>query len=855
MATDLSKVEIPEEIQELLDGEESEPVNLLDDLAKICVKEKAEAIAERENSGIDDNFALSEEAYAGIDDANRHEHTRNRWIKPTAMNAPITTDASKVPPTRSTAFVRITTRYTDAGAAKISEISLSDKPFNLSPMPVPEIIRLKNDRSQVKDEQQRPMFREMRQDEAEAQQQQLAVPYGSPLMLAAPQKPKAPESQQAPADMQVSADQSQFKAPVPYTKKDYAIQQMLMAEEKAKRAETRIWDWWLGCEHVHEMRKALFDSARLGVGVIKGPYPEKRSAIALIVNEDGTTEVQFKEELYPAHCQVDPWNIFPSSNCGEHIRDGDYLWERAFNTEKTVHDMIGLPGYNEDQIKKVLEGGPKTSSTVTGRNPNERDIKNVYETWHRYGLIRKEHFEAINPTAYAREIEKLKNKTSVFAIVTMINDVPVRGSLHYLETEKIPYHNIPWQRRPGSWAGVGVPEQMSVPQRITNASVRAVLNNAGITAGPQIILSKEGVSPADGDWTLTPNKVWHLTNDGSINDVQKAFFCFDLTNVTPQLLKIVDLGLRLAEESTNIPLVTQGQSGVTTPDTFGQAQLQDNNANQLLRNIAGTIDGYCTEPLLNGYYEYLLLDPKVPGDEKGVYKLFAKGTRALVDRAIQDQTIAQMGTYALNPAYGVSPKKWFAMYAKSRNLRPEDFQYSPEEQAEIDSRPPELPPQVQVAQINAQSKQMALQMQIQQHQQDQAIERELAQLEAQVDMAIAKLNNDTQRLKIKMDTDRDTVYVEAEMKRAQATFEQKYKELEIKRDMLAMQVAANQRISVDQAKVKLADTSMKLRVQKELTAAQHGMDIKKHTTPSADSLMKSPAEVPGRATNGNAFVG
>lgn len=847
----MQDIELPDEVLEALesfDGEEGRPIDQLEDLAKLLEKERVEAIAERMNSGIDDNFAASEDAYHGIDDMNRSEFMHTRWIKPTAMNAPVTTDqgTSSLPASRSTAFVRLTTRYTDAGKAKVGEIILADKTFSLEPTPVPELIHQKFDTTQVQDEMGRPMYRESPSDERTT----VALPYGAPNIMPT----QRPPSQEEQASLTASADPNQLQNPKPLTKGDLAIQKMAYAKEAARRAETRIWDWWVECQHNHEMRKVLFDAARLGVGVVKGPFPQKRRSIALLVNEDGSREVKFVEKTVPVHCQVDPWNIFPASNCGEHIRDGDYLWERDYMTEASVSDLIGLPGYNTQQLEKVLKNGPKDAAKIDYRNPNDTNQKSVYETWHRYGMIRKEHFQALNPETFKKEANLFKGKTSVFAIVTIINDIPVRGSLHYLESEKIPYHNIPWQRRSGSWAGVGIPEQMSVPQRITNAAVRAMLNNAGISAGPQIVINKESIHPADGDLTLVPNKVWYLTNDGSINDVQKAFFSFDISNVTAPIMKIVDLGLRLAEESTNIPLVTQGQSGNTTPETYGATQLQDNNANQLLRDIAAAVDGYLTEPLVRDYYEYLLLDPDVPVEEKGDYKIFAKGSRALVDRHIADQTILQMGPYVLNPAYGINPRKWFAMMLKTKSLIPEDFQYSPEEQLQIDSKPPEVAPAVQVAQINAQIKQAELQLKAQNAEKDRQMELQIAQLDAESEMAATQLEQETARLKVKMDTDRDTVYVQAEMQRSQATYDAKLKELDMKRQILEMQVAAQQRISTDQAKVRLADTSMKLKVQKELTALQLGEDMKKHTTPKPSEITRSAAEIPGKAKPGKAFT-
>lgn len=847
----IQDVELPDEVLEALASldEDAEPsVKQLEELAKLLDKERMEDIAERANNGIDDNFAASEDAYHGIDDMNRSEFMHTRWIKPTAMNAPVTTDqGASVPPTaRSTAFVRLTTRYTDAGKAKVGEIILAHKTFSLSPTPVPELIHQKFDQGAVHDEQGRQMFRESSAEERAT----VALPYGAPNIMPM----KAPPSQEEQASMTASADPTQLKDPKPLTKGDLAIQQMAYAKEAARRAETRIWDWWTECQHNHEMRKMLFDAARLGVGVIKGPFPQKQRSIALLVNESGEREVKMVEKTVPAHCHVDPWNIFPASNCGEHLRDGDHLWERDYMTETGVADLIGLPGYNTKQLEEVLRRGAKDSAKIDVRNPNDANRKNIYETWHRYGMIRKDHFEALNPEVFKKEADLFKGKTSVFAIVTVINDIPVRGSLHYLDSEKIPYHNVPWQRRAGSWAGVGIPEQMSVPQRITNASVRAMLNNAGISAGPQIVIDKEGISPADGDLTLVPNKVWYLTNDGSIRDVQKAFFSYDITNVTPQLMKIVDLGLRLAEESTNIPLVSQGQSGSTTPETYGATQLQDNNANQLLRDISATIDGYLTEPLARDYYEYLLLDPSVPDEEKGDFKPLAKGSRALVDQYIADQMILQMGPYVLNPAYGINPRKWLAMVLKTKNLDPTDFQYTPEEQAQIDSRPPEVAPAVQVAQINAQVKQAELQLKAQNAEKDRAMEMQIAQVDAQSEMAIAQLEQETAQLKVQLDTDRDTVYVQAEMQRSQATYDAKLKELAMKREILAMQIAAQEKISIDQAKVRLADTSMKLKAQKELTALQLGGDMRKHTTPTPAELTRAAAEIPGKAKPGKAFT-
>ena len=58
-----------------------------------------------------------------------------------------------------------------------------------------------------------------------------------------------------------------------------------------------------------------------------------------------------------------------------------------------------------------------------------------------------------------------------------------------------------------------------------------------------------------------------------------------------ELQDIVQYGFKLAEEASNIPLISQGQTGPQDPQTFGQAELQNNNADTLLR---GVVDSFST---------------------------------------------------------------------------------------------------------------------------------------------------------------------------------------------------------------------------------------------------------------------
>jgi len=820
MPIDVSNIELPPEVIEDLPNGEDPTEATLDNIARALVDKRNEAIQFRKSSGIEETWTLCDESYIGIDDMNRAEYNAGKWVKSPSLNGPLTASngqRSTSDEPRSSVFVRLTGRYVDAGAAKIGEILLQidDKPFSFSPDPTPELTAGLKDQSPII-ENGAPLQRD-----ANAQEMASVQPMG------------------------------QSPARVPLTTRDVAQEAINKRKDSADKAEKRVYGWMLNGQHHREMRKVIFDASRLGVGVLKGPYPDIRRMTKIKTDENGIRTVVIENQIVPVSRWVSPWNIYPDPACGEQIRDGDYIFERAGVSEKQVRDLKGLPGYIDKQIDKVLRSKP--SGHVEGGNPNElRDTKHQYQMWHFHGTLKRSDFACLNSKA-AEDIPV--DQDLVYAVVTMIDDVVIRGAINPLTNSgELPYHSIPWQRRDGFWAGIGVAEQIFVPQRITNAATRALLNNAGISAGPQIVITRSSVTPADGQWRLTPNKIWYAAADGAIDDVRKAFVSFDVHNVGDQLMNIINYGMKLAEESSSIPLVTQGQSGSTTPETYGATQLQNNNANQLLRSIGYAFDYYITEPLVRMYYEYLLLDPNVPDDEKGNFTIDAHGSIAMIERAIQDQTIAQMTPLAQNPMFGVNPKKWFAVLARSKRLDPRMFQYTEEEQAQLDSQPKAEAPAVTVAKIKAAIAEKQMQADAKLAQEENTLSLEIERLNIQSQQEIAKLTNMTAQLKVKMDTDRDTVYVESEMKRAQADFQAAMETLRLKKELAMMEFSAKHNLNLEQLKVKLADTTMRLEAQKQLAAIDAQIRTREHTTPSASDLLKPPAQGPGKAQNGNEFA-
>jgi len=759
-------LELPDEVKLAMSetGGASDDDTKLSALAtKIC-ELRDEAVRYRAESGIEQVWLEAEEAYLGIDDENRHEYQGSTWQKANSPQGPITR-ANSSNGVKSTAFVKITSRYVDAGAAKVGEILLpiDGKAFSFSASPVPELINMQDDDGQV-------------------------IVNGQPAMRD-PTPQEAPPAQPNPDGSPPAAP-----APVPLTHADLAQEAIAAANKKATAAENRIYDWMVESSYSAETRKAIHDRARLGVGVIKGPFPDEIKKHATTKDEQGNSTYQMHTEINPSVKWVDPWNFYPDDSCGENIHDGEFIFEKDMLSPRRVKELKKNKVYLADQIDKVLAEGPQRINDLNEKEQNleKRKIKDSrYEVWYYYGMISRD--EMIAAKGKGMKDAKKDDKTDeVYAIVTIINNKVVRATINLLDSGRFPYHAAPWVRRINSWAGVGVAEQIRMPQRMTNAAVRALLVNAAKSAGAQIVVDKSCIEPADGSWTLTPDKLWFKTQSAANDDVNKAFNVFEFPNVQKEMMGIIEYGAKLAEDSCSIPLISQGQSGKTTPDTYGGQVLQDNNANQLLRSVGYNQDDYMTKNLVSMYYEWLLLDPKVPNDEKGDWNINAQGSAALIERYIQNTTINNILQSSLNPAFGADPYDTYAEYLRSQRLDPVKFQIAREEydKAKEQQAPPPAP-SVQVAQIRAQAM-----------------------------TSIAQGHDQVKEAMIKRDTDRDTVFVNAETQRTQAEHDVRMQELQVKERIAMLEYSNREKISLSTLKVQLANSSRDDQTKRELAAAE-----------------------------------
>ena len=649
-------------------------------------------IRARYTQGHDKRWIEDLEQYHSKDAASR---AASQMMEAVEQGFPVTQKGAA--PTRSTVFIGLTRMKTNAAEARLADILLptDDRNWGIKPTPNPT------------------MSRDLNNDDPAVHPQT-----GEPL----PPDPKTGE---------------------PMRKKDIARAVMTLAKERSDAMQKEIEDQLIECDYNSEQRKCLHWAATIGTGVMKGPVVTNRTRRAWMPIDMGQGKtlhkIEFVEETSPASFALDPRRVYPDPACGDDIQRGQGIFEYDDLTPRQVRELADQPGYLRSQIAAVLLEGPRRSAALTeftDEAMNRDLLGTTYQVWYFWGDVRNDALRLMNVSGLSDD-DILKTTS---ACVVMINNTVVKAYRNPVDTGDLPYDFVQWEKVVGSPFGYGIPYLMRSQQRVLNAAWRQMMDNAGASSGPQIVMKRGSVEPADGNWQMTSRKIW-LAKD--TDDVQKSFFLFDIPNHQDSLANIIKMATDLADQETGMPMLAQGEKG-GAPDTVGGMQMLMNAANVVLRRLVKQYDDSITRPHIRRYYDYnMMFNPKP--EIKGDFSIDARGSSALLVRDIQNQAYTNLLAAAANPVYQpfIDAQKLFEKALQAQHIDPEDIMRPQEEIDKIleaMKSGKQADPRIEAAKITAESRMEVGKMQMEA---DKArTEREREALQLQRDIAVLKYASD-----------------------------------------------------------------------------------------------------------------
>jgi hypothetical protein len=522
------------------------------------------------------------------------------------------------------------------------------------------------------------------------------------------------------------------------TKRDIKDAVIAEAREKAKKMELLIDDQLTETNYQDKCRSVIHDACLFGTGIIKSPVVTKRTRKKWSKIDGAVYELSIEEDFTPAAEHVKIWDFFPDMSANK-LDDARFVFERKYISRKQLLDLIGLPGYIEQNIRQVLaEDSQSFSASGSSYISKLRELsglsidlnKGRYELWEYHGPLNID-----DAVLCGCDIDDSVADKEVDVIVSFIGGNVIKADMNPMETNERPYSVFTYETDDTSIFGYGVPFLVENEQRIINAAWRMVIDNAGLSTGPQVIVNRELVTPSDGSWQLKPRKIW-WANSPEV-DVRSAFGLFDIPSHQAELTAIYNMAKQMMDDVTNLPLLAQGEMG-GAPDTATGMSMLLNSSNVVLRRIVKGFDDDLTTPVIQRFYNWNMQnsdDEEVKGD----FNISARGSSALLVKETQNKALMQLLSLALqDPELRQITKiqQLFRKVAQTQHIFPDDIIMNDEEIESLQSQQAEQQPEQQINEETLIKEQTKLQ---------------IAELKAQTDIAVAQIRSGDNQAKIQTD--------------------------------------------------------------------------------------------------------
>jgi len=409
--------------------------------------------------------------------------------------------------------------------------------------------------------------------------------------------------------------------------KDAAKRQMQEeAEKRVDRMEKKMEDQLVEGGFVKAMHEFTDDVATYPFAVLKGPAPRKRKAL-----EYGPDGINVTTETLDEYERVDPFKFYWAP-WGDNTDEIPVIELHAL-TRDDLQAMLGVDGYSEDSIRAILldftggtswlNGEIDRADEVTGQEHDDAagDVVDAIQLWDsvpgkdllEWGMSEE---EIQDPAlAYPVEVWLVKNKV-------------IKAVLNYDPIGRKPYFTTSFEKVPGRLDGNGVTDLVMDAQAMCNATARSLSNNMGISSGPQVGVNISRLPPGEDITQMYPWKIWQF-KASEYGDNSAPIDFFQPQSNAQELLAVFERFLSLADEVSGIPRYMTGEHVPGAGRTSSGLSMLISNAGKSIKQVINNIDKDVIEPMLQRKYQRNLRysqDPDLIGD----VKIVAKGAMSLV---------------------------------------------------------------------------------------------------------------------------------------------------------------------------------------------------------------------------------
>lgn len=418
------------------------------------------------------------------------------------------------------------------------------------------------------------------------------------------------------------------------------------ARKRARAMEEEIDDHLRESKYAIHARLVIRDACKLGTGIMKGPVTGDRSRRAWQKTEFGYELISVSDPR-PRYWRVDPWSFFPDMDACS-MEDCESTFERHLMNAKELRKLARQSGYDQNAIRRLLSDKPRSSTptyiadlrSLTGAYHDTATDR--YHVWEYHGPLTAEEMRDIALATGKQdmvenlELEDVDPLQELNVILWFCQGEVLKFGIHPLDSGESLYSVFCLEKDEASIFGFGVPYLMRDSQKALNAGWRTMMDNAGLSSGPQIVANPEVIEPADGVWGLAPRKVWLRKNGAPVN--APAFESYNIEMHQAELANIIQMSKQNIDDETSIPVIAQGEQGAHVTQTAHGMSILMNSVNVVFRRIVKNFDDDMTTPNIRRMYDFLMqFSPK--DHIKGDFEVDARGSSVLLVREMQSANL------------------------------------------------------------------------------------------------------------------------------------------------------------------------------------------------------------------------
>lgn len=437
------------------------------------------------------------------------------------------------------------------------------------------------------------------------------------------------------------------------------------ARRRAVAMEKEIEDQLREARYNIKSRVVIHDACKLGTGIMKGPMKagKMRRAWEKIAGEGGGVSNLYRlimrGDARQAWERVDPWNFFPDMTAAT-VDEMEFTFERHLLTPKDLRQIARTqPEFDRDAIRRLLDEKPQMGlplyinhlRNITGSGQDL--IEGRYQVWEFHGALEREDMRLLaecQDPGLAREIDI--DPLDEYRVVAWFSQGHLlKWGVHPLDSGESLYSIFPFERDDTSVFGYGIPHLMRDSQKALNGAWRMIMDNAGLSVGPQVVVDQTIVEPANGSWEVTPRKVW-LRVKTQAPGSGEAFQVFNIPNNQQQLVEIIALARQFIDDETNLPLIAHGEAASHITTTAQGMSMLMNSVNVVFRRVVRNFDDDMTTPNITRAYDWNMQFSS-KDHIKGDYEVDARGSSVLLVREVQSQNLLVMASnFSGHPVLG-----------------------------------------------------------------------------------------------------------------------------------------------------------------------------------------------------------